>query len=317
MNRARALTLQLLTFAKGGVPVLKATTLPAFIREAVHFALSGSNIACQFSLPEDLWSCNIDKNQIGQVFDNIVINAQQAMPNGGMIEVAACNFSAGADDLPLLNRGNYVKVSIRDFGIGISKEIMPRIFDPFYTTKTKGHGLGLATCHSILNRHGGCITAESELGKGSLFQIYLPATAQTSVDPETRSVRHEGRGTIIVVDDEEVIRTTLGRMLQSLGYAVVCRSDGSDAVDFYVSETNGQRQIAALIFDLTIPGGMSGVQAATEVRKLNKDVPIFVVSGYADDPVMSNPAEYGFTASMSKPFTISELSEMLNANIKN
>ncbi|HMD67988.1 MAG TPA: PAS domain S-box protein, partial [Chitinivibrionales bacterium] len=167
MNRARSLTLQLLTFAKGGFPLQKITPLTPFIEDTARFALSGSTISCKFSLAKNLWPCNIDKDQIGQVIDNIVINAQQAMPNGGDIEITARNISFGENEHPPLAKGDYVKVSIKDHGIGIPKDIMPRIFDPFYTTKTKGHGLGLATCYSIITRHDGCIDVESEQGKGS------------------------------------------------------------------------------------------------------------------------------------------------------
>ena len=175
MNRARALSMQLLTFAKGGAPAQKPTQMTPLIREAVQFALSGANVSCQFAMPDDLWACHVDRNQIAQVIDNIVINAQQAMPGGGFIEVSARNVFADEGQHPALAKGNYVKVSVKDRGIGIPKDVMPRIFDPFYTTKTKGHGLGLATCYSIVSRHGGCIEVESELGKGSLFHVTLPA----------------------------------------------------------------------------------------------------------------------------------------------
>jgi CheY-like chemotaxis protein len=315
MNRARALTQQLLTFAKGGAPVQKITPLDPFVREAAQFALSGSNILCRFNLAKDLWPCNIDKNQIGQVIDNIIINAQQAMPNGGAIQVTAANISFGENEHPPLAKGDYVKVSIKDFGIGIPTDIMPRIFDPFYTTKTKGHGLGLATCYSIINRHGGCIEVESELGKGSTFHVYLPASSEAIAADADTAGKHKGSGTIIVMDDEEVVRAAFRKMLESLGYTVVCKSDGREALDVYMSETKAKRTFAAIIFDLTVPGGMGGLEAVKEVRKLDKALPVFVTSGYADDPVMKNPADYGFTASISKPFTIEELSEMLFAKL--
>ena len=315
MTRARALTLQLLTFAKGGSPVQKLTPLIPFIQEAAQFPLSGSNVSCKFSLEENLWSCNIDKNQIGQVIDNIIINAQQAMPSGGAIEIAAENITFGEKEHPPLAKGNYVKTSIKDFGIGIPKDILPRIFDPFYTTKTKGHGLGLATCYSIVNRHGGCIDVESEPGKGSTFHIYLPASLETAAAHTATAIKHRGSGTIIVMEDEEIIQHAFRKMLESLGYAVVCKKDGKEALDFYTRETMAGRAFTAMIFDLTVPGGMGGKEAVAEVRKLDKAIPVFVASGYADDPVMKNPLTYGFTASISKPFTIAELSEMLDKNM--
>jgi PAS domain S-box-containing protein len=315
MNRARALTLQLLTFAKGGAPVQKITPLIPFIQETARFALSGSNISCVFSMDENLRPCNIDKNQIGQVIDNIVINALQAMPSGGTIEISARNILFGEKEHPSLVKGDYVKVSVKDTGIGIPKDIMPRIFDPFYTTKTKGHGLGLATCYSIIKRHGGAIDVESEPGKGSVFHVYLPASSQpASEDAAMPVVKQSGGGTVIVADDEEILRVTVQKMLESIGYSAVCKNDGGEAVDFYVRETAAGRRVAAMIFDLTIPGGMGGVEAVQEIRKLDKDLPVFVASGYADNSVMKNPVRYGFTASICKPFTIAELSEMLKKN---
>jgi PAS domain S-box-containing protein len=316
INRARALTLQLLTFAKGGAPIQKVTPLVPFVQEAVQFALSGSNVACKFCFAENLWACNIDKNQISQVIDNVVINAQQAMPSGGAIEVTATNVSSGEVDIPGLASGDYVRVSIRDFGIGIPKDIISRIFDPFFTTKTKGHGLGLATCYSIINRHGGCIDVESEPGKGSVFHIYLPVATAPAIARQASTSHRTGSGTIIVVDDEEVIRTTVRRMLELLGYAAVCKKDGREAIDFYLSETHQGRSYAAIIIDLTIPGGMSGIESAAEIRKFDEKIPMFVASGYADDSVMRSPSEYGFTASLRKPFTIAELSEMLSGHLK-
>jgi PAS domain S-box-containing protein len=316
MNRARALTLQLLTFAKGGAPIQKITPLAPFIEETVSFALSGSNISCRFDLTQNLRPCNIDKNQIGQVLDNIVINAVQAMPGGGAIEISAINLSLGEDEHPPLTKGDYVKVSIKDFGVGIPKEIMPRIFDPFYTTKIKGHGLGLATSYSIITRHGGCIDVESEPGKGSTFFVYLPASLVADTANTATVIRHKGAGTIIVMDDEKIVRETIQKMLELLGYTVVCKNDGRQALDFFINETRANRLFAAMVFDLTVPGGMGGIETVEAIRKLDKNVPVFMVSGYADNSVMKNPDKYGFTASLSKPFTIAELSEMLNKYVK-
>jgi PAS domain S-box-containing protein len=316
MGRAKALTYQLLTFAKGGSPIQKVTPLISFIRETTQFALSGSNVSCRFSLDQDLWPCNIDKNQIGQVIDNIVINAQQAMPSGGTIEITAVNISFGEKEHHPLSKGDYVKVSVKDSGIGIPKDIVPRIFDPFYTTKQKGHGLGLATCYSIINRHGGCIDVESEPGKGSMFHVYLPASMDGVVALAPTTARHKGIGTIVVMDDEEVVRDIAREMLESMGYTVVCKSDGREAVDFFINETGAKRHCVAMIFDLTIPGGMGGVEAVKEIRKVNKEIPVFVASGYAGNSVMKDPVQNGFVASISKPFTIAELSELLHTHLK-
>ena len=313
IERARALTGQLLTFAKGGAPIQKIGHLFPFVEETAKFALSGANVSCNFDVPQDLWACNFDKNQIGQVIDNLVINAQQAMPVGGTIELSARNVSLSEKEHAILENGNYVKISIKDTGIGIIKELLAKIFDPFFTTKSKGHGLGLATCHSIINRHGGCIDVESEPGKGSTFMVYLPAsTESTSAAVGHTAKTHKGIGLFLVLDDEEVMRDIIGDMLETLGYTVVCKENGKDAIDFFIAETDANRKFAGMIFDLTIPGGMGGKEAIAEIRKFNKDIPAFVASGYADDPVMLDPAAYGFNGALVKPFMMAQLAEMLN-----
>ncbi len=318
IERARALTGQLLTFAKGGAPIRKVGRLFPFVRETARFALSGSNVSCSIDAPEDLRACSFDRNQIGQVIDNIVINALQAMPSGGSIELSARNVSLSEKQLPALPPGDYVKISIRDHGIGMSKELLPRIFDPFFTTKAKGHGLGLATCYSIVNRHGGSIGVESEPGKGSTFHVYLPAYPEpVPADSETTAPRHTGSGVFLIMDDEEVMRETICRMLASFGYTVVCTENGAAAVEFITREMKAGRTVAGMIFDLTVAGGMGGKDAVSEIRKMRggAEIPVFVASGYADDPVMKNPAAFGFTASICKPFRKNDLSEMLNGHL--
>jgi two-component system cell cycle sensor histidine kinase/response regulator CckA len=204
-----------------------------------------------------------------------------------------------------------VKVSIKDSGIGIPREIIPRIFDPFYTTKTKGHGLGLATCYSIINRHGGAIDVESEIGKGSTFNVYLPASREPISLLCSQAPKHKGSGTIIVVDDMEEVRNVLQSMLEYMGYSVVCKDEGGKAVDFFLSE-NATSNFSAIFCDLTIPGGMGGIETVAAIRKIDGKIPVFVISGYAENCVMKDACQYGFTASVSKPFTISEISRLLN-----
>ncbi|MBN1307601.1 MAG: response regulator, partial [Chitinispirillaceae bacterium] len=316
MNRARGLTHQLLTFAKGGSPIRKVDRLMPFIEDAARFALSGSNVSCDFDIRPDLWQCEFDRTQIGQVIDNLVINAQQAMPLGGKIGIAAQNITFMKNEHPPLAEGGYVRLTVIDRGIGIPRENLSRIFDPFFTTKTKGHGLGLATCYSIVKRHGGCIEVESELGKGSTFHVFLPAAAETVTAVDTAEpATHHGTGTILVMDDEAVIRDTLGMILKSFGYSVVAKNNGAEALDFFRTETSAGRKFSAMIFDLTIAGGTGGKEAVKEIRKIDMAVPVFVASGYADDPVMAQPAKYGFTASICKPFTAGELAMVLNTSI--
>ncbi len=312
MDRARDLTRQLLTFAKGGAPIQKIGPLFPFVEETVKFALSGSAVKCSFDVPEDTWSCNFDKNQIGQVIDNLIINAQQAMEAGGTIHLTARNVTLAENEHPGLSRGKYIKISVKDSGSGIDSELISRIFDPFFTTKSKGQGLGLATCYSIINRHGGCIDVESEPGKGTTFNILLPASLEPIPPSAEKPVMElQGTGAFLIMDDDEAMRDIVRDMLEKLGYSVECKKNGRDAVDFFAAENKAKRKIVGMIFDLTVPGNMGGKAALEEIRRMDADVPVFVASGYADDPVMKNPVEYGFTGSISKPFRLIEITELL------
>lgn len=317
ISRARGLTRQLLTFAKGGAPVKKIGPLFPLVQETTQFALSGSVVSSHFDVPDDLWSSEFDRNQISQVIDNVIINAKQAMPMGGVIEISARNVTFGLKEHPLLEKGNYIRISIKDSGIGIPREILNRIFDPFFTTKMEGHGLGLATCYSIIKRHGGCVVVESEPGEGSTFFIYLPAVTDKPVIAKENKIpeNRPGNGVILVMDDEEVIRKTMGEMLKTLGYRIITKKEGKEAVDFYQDELNAGRTIDAMFLDLTVPGGMGGKETVLHIRAIDPHIPVFVASGYAEDPVMSNPDEYGFTASICKPFTVKELSETLEKHL--
>ncbi len=312
IDRAKGLTQQLLTFAKGGVPVKKVSALFPFIQESAQFALSGSNALCKVDVPDDLWMCDYDSNQIGQVVDNLIINAKQAMPDGGLVEISAENIIIHASKHSILTPGKYVKLAFKDQGVGMPKEMLNRIFDPFYTTKSSGHGLGLATCYSIISKHGGHIEVESQPGKGSTFLVYLPASEQASSTlPQRASTKHVGTGTILVMDDENVVLGITCEMLRSFGYSVISAVNGREALEKFTAERNSGRGFTALIFDLTIPGELGGKETIKEIRKLDETVPVFVSSGYADDPIMADPNAYGFTASISKPFRKADMAELL------
>jgi len=316
IERARALTQQLLTFAKGGAPVKKVENLFPFVQETAQFALSGSNITCSFTIADDLKPCIFDRNQIGQVIENLVINAVQAMSAGGSILISARNVSFSADEHPILNKGGYVEVSVADTGSGIPKEILPKIFDPFFTTKSKGQGLGLPTCYSIMNQHGGYIDVDSDPGKGTVFRIYIPASDAPASNEEKKAVQeHKGSGIFLVMDDEEIMREILTDMLKSFGYDVVCTADGKEAADYVSESLKTQRTLSGMIFDLTVPGGMGGLEAISEIRKIDASTPAFIASGYTDGSVMENPAAHGFTASIIKPFKRAELMEMLERHL--
>lgn len=317
IDRARDLTAQLLTFATGGAPVQTLTSLNSFLQDTAQITLSRLGLRCKFEIGADLLPCNIDKIQIGQVINNIITNAKEAMPDAGSIEITAQNVTLGNNDHCILTAGSYVKLSIKDSGMGIPEKTKPRIFDPFFTTKEKSHGLGLPTSYSIINRHGGAIDVESNVGKGSTFHLYLPASIEPQDSTVTPAIKHksEGKGIIIIMDDEEVMRDTISKVLQSLGYSVVCKSDGKEVLAFFIQETKAEHSITGLLLDLTVPGGMGGKTVAEEIRKVDSEIPIFVASGYADDPVMRNPVKYGFNASICKPFRKFELAEMLEIHL--
>jgi CheY-like chemotaxis protein len=306
-DRAKGLTQQLLTFSRGGAPVRKTVPIAPIIRHSSNFALSGANVTCLLDLPTDLWLCDCDENQIGQVIDNLVINGMQAMPMGGTISITAANVK-----VVLGHEGAFVCISIKDEGIGIPVEIIPKIFDPFFSTKTTGHGLGLATVFSIIKRHDGWIDLESAIGKGSTFHVFIPASQKNdSSSPEAEAARHIGSGTILIMDDEECLLEIVGGMLQSMGYSIVLVKDGQEALARFIDAERLGRPFSASILDLTIPGGIGGKETAVAMRKINSNSIIIVSSGYSEDPVISNPTENGFTDRIIKPYRKEDLSALM------
>jgi PAS domain S-box-containing protein len=310
-GRAKDLTGQLLTFAKGGAPARKTQSLSPLIRDAVHFALSGSSIQSRFDIPQDLWPCDIDENQIGQVLDNIIINARDAMPMGGVVTVSAENVAAGASLPPTLVTADHVRITVRDQGTGISPEHLPRIFDPFFTTKQKGSGLGLATAYSIVKRHDGTIEAESELGKGAAFHVYLPASAKKPAADTggPGAARYTGSGRVLVMDDEEFIRDVAAAMIEDMGYSVETAPRGQEAVAIFTEAKDAGRPFDLAILDLTIPGGMGGKETKEKLKRIAPGVKIIASSGYSEDPVMARPLDFGFDGSVRKPYDKAELSQ--------
>jgi PAS domain S-box-containing protein len=312
--RARELTQQLLTFARGGMPVKKLSDISEIIRETAAFALRGSNVRLEISLPDDLWATEVDQGQMNQVIQNIVINADEAMPSGGTLHINAQNMVMKRPGMLPLPKGNYVRADIEDEGIGMSKKQLERIFEPYYTTKQKGSGLGLATAYSIVKNHGGYITVESKQNVGTTFHVYLPASDKPS--PTREEVKREmgttGKGKVLVMDDEEIIREMLGKMLPLAGYEVDLTSDGAEVIERYAEAMKGGKPFSAVIMDLTIPGGMGGKEAIKKLLKIDPDAKVIVSSGYATDPIMSEYKEYGFSAVVTKPYSVAEIEKTLN-----
>ncbi len=311
--RAKDLTYQLLAFSKGGEPVKKTTSLAELLHEASSFILSGSNIRCDiFSLPDDLSLVEVDEGQMSQVFNNIVINAREAMSEGGLIRMGAENITVGPNDNLPLKEGEYIKVSISDQGSGIPEKNLPKIFDPFYSTKEKGSGLGLASAYSIIKRHDGYIDVESTVGVGTTFHIYLPASKSKHI--ETRHPEEKipaAKGKILVMDDEEIVRDIAGEMLRHMGYEVEFARDGLEAIASYKGARESGTPFDVVIIDLTIPGGMGGKETIRNLTDIDSDVRAIVSSGYSNDPIMSNFRKYGFAGVVTKPYKIEELGEAI------
>ena len=312
--QAKALTKQLLTFSSGGAPVRETASISEIIRESCNFALSGSKIKCDLNLPDELWTVEVDAGQISQVINNLVINADQAMPRGGVIQVRAGNkiVSETNGGLPL-RPGRYIETSIHDQGIGIPEENLPKIYDPFFTTKQKGSGLGLASVFSIIRRHEGCITAESKLGAGTIFHVYLPAL-EARISKSRREVKiiPKGQGKVLVMDDEEMVRKITGIMIEQLGYEVEFAENGEEALRLYRQARDSDKPFDAVIMDLTIAGGMGGKEAVKKLLDIDPEANVIVSSGYSNDPVMSNFEEYGFRGVVVKPYKLEEMGKALH-----
>jgi PAS domain S-box-containing protein len=307
---ARDLTQQLLTFAQGGLPVRKASTIGNLLREQAAFALRGSSVSCHFDIAPDLWAAEVDEGQIGQVVNNLVINAVQATAGSGQIQVGARNARVGPGDGLALPEGRYVLISVQDKGCGIPKENLQRMFDPYFTTKKEGTGLGLAITYSIVKKHEGLIRVDSAVGEGSTFAVYLPACeAPRPAEPVAASAPARGMGRILLLDDEEIIRDVGTQMLLILGYEVAVASDGAEAVRLYREAIAAGRRFDAVIMDLTIPGGMGGKEAVAELREIDPGVRAVVSSGYSTDPVMAQFRDHGFRGVVVKPYRLGELGE--------
>ena len=310
-KRAAKLTRQLLTFSKGGEPVKAATSLPEVISESAEFVLHGSRVGCRYDFPDDLWMVDADSGQLSQVIQNIVLNAKHAMPEGGTITIICANVQdAATESLLSVDKGDYVRISITDTGIGIPAEIIDKVFDPYFTTKQAGSGLGLAICHSIVNKHNGYLTVESLPGRGTTFTIYLPAAfsgARISepAQAETRAVR---AARVMVMDDEEMLRNLARSQLVLLGHEPVLVADGEQAINKYQELQDKGTPVDLVILDLTIPGGMGGEATAGKLLALDPAAKIIVSSGYSNDPVMANYRDYGFKAAIAKPFNLAALS---------
>ena len=311
--QAQNLAWQLLTFARGGTPIKELISVTKLVPEICSFASRGSNVRCEISFPDSLWAVNADPGLLGQVFQNLIINAIQAMPTGGILEIQAQNLVVEAKTSLPLEAGKYIQISFQDQGVGIPEGYLARIFDPYFTTKQKGSGLGLATAYSIVKNHKGHIEVTSEIGKGTIFQVYLPAAELGIIEPPNAEMTViKGQGKILVMDDEEMVREVLDNMLSHLGYEAVFAKDGVEALDTFTKAQKSAKKFDALILDLTVPGGMGGKAVMEELLKIDPQIKVIVCSGYSEDPIMSEFARYGFSGVIAKPYKISQLSKVLH-----
>jgi two-component system, cell cycle sensor histidine kinase and response regulator CckA len=315
--RAGELARQLLTFSRGGEPIKKVVSLQPLLNETVTLVLRGSNIKGIIDVPDSIQAIEADEGQLNQVVCNIILNAMQAMPDGGVLTVTAQNEMLTNENLMGLPGGEYVQLSFVDQGSGISDNDLKRIFDPYFTTRESGKGLGLASVHSIIKRHGGHVGVYSEINKGTAFTIHLPSIGKTYLQHQTDTVEQtravHAEGTILVMDDEEAIREITASMLQYLGYQATTCEDGAEAIAHYKAANESGQSFSAVIMDLTIPGGMGGKEAAKQILAIDPKACLIVSSGYSNDPIMSDFRSYGFHGAIAKPYSMTEFGQMLSS----
>ena len=310
--RAQGLTKQLLTFSKGGAPIKKVTPLTELIKDSTSFVLRGSKVKCEYHFDQNLWAVEADEGQLSQVAQNLVINARQAMPDGGTITIRATNKTLTLDEFPSLPPGNHIEILFQDHGTGISPEHLSRIFDPYFSSKSSGTGLGLAISYSIIKNHGGLITVTSELGQGTIFSILLPAILDHVPQPKKQgNIQKIDAKKILIMDDDQTVREIAATMLAFIGCSVEEAGDGKEAIAFYIKAQQDGVPFDIVIMDLTIPGGMGGKEAIAALLAVDPKAKVVVSSGYANDPIMANHKEYGFCGVLPKPFKMDDLNRAL------
>ena len=313
--RAKNLTMQLLTFSRGGTPVKDITSIKNIVEETARFVLTGSGIKPRIFCDGTLFHADADAGQISQVIQNLVLNARDAMTEkGGFIDIRMENIKMLQPLVKNPQLSDFIKIEIKDYGEGISERIIPYIFDPYFTTKGFGTGLGLSVCNSIIRKHGGEITVKSKPGEGTSFTIFLPATVNK---PAAELIPCDSKthlsGKILVMDDDQFLRPMLKKMLEHIGLTALCVPDGDTALTEFIKAKISEIPFNAVIMDLTIAGGMGGVKTSKKIREIDQSIPLIVASGYCDDPVMSDYKSYGFSERLLKPFSIDDLRRVLNS----
>lgn len=316
--RARDLTQQLLTFSKGGAPIRKLGSIADFLRESAPFAVRGFDVRLVLDIAPNLWLAKFDAGQMNQVIDNLLINATQAMPKGGTVTVAARNEHLGPTNQYRLTPNRYIEITVRDEGVGIAPETIDRIFDPYFTTKSTGTGLGLATSYSVIKRHDGYIGVSSQSGVGTTFTILLPAHTGNLATPSSvdSTAVHIGQGRVLLMDDESSVRDIGAALLKQLGYDAAVAADGAEALALYRDALQRQERFDAVIVDLTVPDGMGGLECMQKLRALDPQAQVIVSSGYSTDPVMADFAGFDFAGVIAKPYRVQDFSESIARVLK-
>jgi two-component system cell cycle sensor histidine kinase/response regulator CckA len=314
--QATSLTQQLLSFSKGGTPLLKATTIDQLVEDCAQFILHGSNVKCELHKDDNLWTVDADKGQISQVVNNLIINADQAMPEGGIIRIDLTCERVRSGKIPSLSPGDYVCIAVQDHGGGITPDNLKRIFNPYFTTKEDGNGLGLALSYSIMKSHHGLMTVESVVSEGSTFKVYLPKTAKVVAPTQEDNTIYPGHGRILVMDDMEAMMTVAGEILQVLGYEVELTANGDEAIEAYKRAKEAGKPFDAVVFDLTVPGGMGGEEACRILSEYDPGLIAVASSGYSTSNVMSEYEAAGFKAVVPKPYRIKDMSAALHHLLK-
>ena len=308
--QAKGITHQLLDLTRGGTPTKHKMQLAPLLKRGVMFALQGSRVIARYELADDLWQVDIDPQQINQVIYNLVINACQAMQGGGHLTVSARN-TVIENDLghQRLKPGQYVEVSLKDQGTGIPEEVIGSIFDPYFTTRKAGNGLGLFSCYSILKKHNGWITVVSKMNKGSLFTFYLPGCTENAQPVESRTRQLLlGTARILVLDAKDTLRLGMSIFLKELGFQVQSVTDGAAAIKAYRESLEANQPFDVLLLDANIPGAMAAGEIIDPLRQINGAIKVIVTGCDSTDAILVNYQKMGFKATLAKPFTPEELS---------
>lgn len=312
VERAADLTKQLLTFAKDSTLFKESASIEELVKKNIEFSLRGTSLAVQFDFDKDLWNADIDAHQIGQVIQNIAINALQAMSqSGSKLKIQARNVNID-DSHPQLEAGRFIELSFEDNGPGMTEEVVSQIFTPYYTTKDHGHGLGLAMCHSIIGQHKGAINVSSTPGLGTKFVIYLPATTAPASNVKSATTLTTGSGNLLIVDDMEDVLQSMGGLVEALGYHCSLASNVTDAIIEFEEANAAGKPFDLVITDLTMPGSGGGVEVLEKLQVLDPDVKIIVLSGYGNNSIMSNPQSTGFAGKLQKPISLDKLSKEIH-----